>query len=513
MRIFFFSIITLPLLLQSAFAEVRITEIFPNPLGADGDKEYIKIFSSEENEISLEGWSLDDGSKTFIFTNEILQPNTSRIIYKKESKITLQNSGNDEIITLKNPSKKVIDIVTRTGTTEEGKVLKLHENEYIWTEENKVENIDKEDITEDIKQKEEASQENIITENKKETIKDNIPFFNFLNITEIFPNPKEHESLFEWIEIYNTSSQIQKLTNWSIGKCDTKNAYNLDHIEISGNSYMILFRKDTHIILPNNGEEICLYYNKQLIQKIRYDKTPEEKSWSQQKDKTFALTASTPEESNETFLIIDQEKTKNTPDKKIEKKKNKKKKTVSIEHILPSSENRKAKIMIKNETNNDISLRDYIISTRIRTFIIPESLKKLSKKTSLILDANILGPYFFIEKRDIIRIFNTDGDLLDSQSINTEEISNLHKILQLETNALYDNLYKSNFIIRRHNKAIKIRGKTLPNTLIHIHFGDLILPIESDVDGLIYFYTKHNNYLRVPLKIFYKKIRFETKEV
>ncbi len=105
---------------------LRITEIFPNPEGKDGNNEWIELTNLGKQPVNLENYILDDilegGSKPYTFTaqnmaNTILQPNQEVAFYKSQTKLNLNNSGDE--VHLLSPNKDPIDLVSY-GKSEEG---------------------------------------------------------------------------------------------------------------------------------------------------------------------------------------------------------------------------------------------------------------------------------------------------------------------------------------------------------------------------------------------------------
>ena len=76
---------------------IIITEILPNPYGSDGDEEWIEIYNNGLGEVSLDGWTIDDGeggSKPYAFQENILVgSNQYYLINREDSKIGLNNNG------------------------------------------------------------------------------------------------------------------------------------------------------------------------------------------------------------------------------------------------------------------------------------------------------------------------------------------------------------------------------------------------------------------------------------
>lgn len=87
---------------------ILISEIFPNPAGAD-DNEFIELFNPNGIDIDLGGWQLDDsekGSKIWqIPQNTIIASDGYLAFFKEQTKITLNNS-NDSVKII-NPAKKI----------------------------------------------------------------------------------------------------------------------------------------------------------------------------------------------------------------------------------------------------------------------------------------------------------------------------------------------------------------------------------------------------------------------
>jgi len=84
---------------------IKITEIFPNPEGADGNNEWIELTNVAPNTPSdnhqpttITDWTLDDsegGSKPFTIPPLTLQPNQSTLLQKTETKLNLNNTSDE----------------------------------------------------------------------------------------------------------------------------------------------------------------------------------------------------------------------------------------------------------------------------------------------------------------------------------------------------------------------------------------------------------------------------------
>lgn len=77
---------------------VIITEIFPNPKGVDTEKEFIEVKNSSTQDVDISGWKIGDSSKTrYVIPVDVMRPGDRRVYYRKETKISLNNSGSDSV--------------------------------------------------------------------------------------------------------------------------------------------------------------------------------------------------------------------------------------------------------------------------------------------------------------------------------------------------------------------------------------------------------------------------------
>jgi hypothetical protein len=89
--------------------EIRINEVLPNPEG-DEKEEYIEFYNSSKENIDLENWIIRDSSKSgkYEFSIGNIVPALGYfVVYKKDYKISLNNSGT-ETLTLYSPDEKVV---------------------------------------------------------------------------------------------------------------------------------------------------------------------------------------------------------------------------------------------------------------------------------------------------------------------------------------------------------------------------------------------------------------------
>ncbi len=74
-----------------------ITEVLPNPLGADTQNEYVELYNPFDRDISLAGLFLDDiegGSKPYAFSaDSMLRSHEYRVWYSKDTKLSFANTS------------------------------------------------------------------------------------------------------------------------------------------------------------------------------------------------------------------------------------------------------------------------------------------------------------------------------------------------------------------------------------------------------------------------------------
>ena len=96
---------------------VRVSEAYPKP--ATGADEFVEIISGEKRIIELAGWILTDGVTKYAFNEgTTLAPNQYLVVYREESKIALNDSG--DTITLFRPDESTADTVSY-GSAQRGK--------------------------------------------------------------------------------------------------------------------------------------------------------------------------------------------------------------------------------------------------------------------------------------------------------------------------------------------------------------------------------------------------------
>ena len=112
-----------------------ITEVFPNPEGADGDNEYVEICNVGDEDINLKGLKIDDeygGSSPFEIVDEVVLVSGGYYsVYNDQSRIILNNS--QDSVRILSSDDIVVDQVDYDDV-EEGFAYTLIDGEWLWIE-------------------------------------------------------------------------------------------------------------------------------------------------------------------------------------------------------------------------------------------------------------------------------------------------------------------------------------------------------------------------------------------
>ncbi|MFA6917540.1 MAG: lamin tail domain-containing protein [Candidatus Gracilibacteria bacterium] len=94
-----------------------ITEIMPNPKGADKGQEWVELYNTTEQRISLSNWKLNNGKVFSIPDGLSILPKGYFILQDSNLKITLKNSNST--IFLINPNDTSVQEISYQKTTED----------------------------------------------------------------------------------------------------------------------------------------------------------------------------------------------------------------------------------------------------------------------------------------------------------------------------------------------------------------------------------------------------------
>jgi len=99
---------------------IYINEWLPNPPGADSGAEWIELFSSGKENITLNGWTLVSGNgKKFIFKDQNVGAGNYLVLKQPETKLVLRNQ--EESLSLYDNQGKLVSQSSFSGAAPEGK--------------------------------------------------------------------------------------------------------------------------------------------------------------------------------------------------------------------------------------------------------------------------------------------------------------------------------------------------------------------------------------------------------
>ena len=255
--------------------DVLINEFVSDP--ADNEVEWIELYNTTNQNIKLDGWSVEEGSGAKTNLAGIMAGNgPDKFIIITKPKGNLNNKG--DIIILRDYGGKLIDQVVYgdwdNGGT--GKNALAADDPYSAARKfdgyNSFNNANDFSITTTLTK----GKSNIITEIKKvEEIEEinavekaNYDYSNDIIISEIFPNPEGSDSDSEFIELFNRSDKEVNLLGWRLGD-ESKKRYEFKQplggsasrpeVLIKPKEYLTVYRSESKIALNNISDSVKLY--------------------------------------------------------------------------------------------------------------------------------------------------------------------------------------------------------------------------------------------------------------
>ncbi|MCK5319815.1 lamin tail domain-containing protein, partial [Candidatus Parcubacteria bacterium] len=120
--------------------EILISEILPNPEGNDTEDEFIEFYNSGGEEVDLNGWVLGDESKKRYKiksdrkTGSIIKASEYFVIYRNESKIALNNTGDTVKLFCPLEDKPIAELIYAKAKENQSYNLDLEAGGYSWSE-------------------------------------------------------------------------------------------------------------------------------------------------------------------------------------------------------------------------------------------------------------------------------------------------------------------------------------------------------------------------------------------
>ncbi len=286
--------------------DIVINELVSDP--ADGDTEWIELYNNLKKEVSLIGWTIEDGSgaKTAL-TGSIGASGSEKYYILEKPKGNLNNGG--DLILLRYQAI-LIDTVAY-GKWDDGDMA--NNAPAAADPLSTARNIDghntyhnKNDFSQTAQPTKKSG--NIIS--APETEEDEISaidrssydFSDDIIISEIFPNPAGDDSQEEFIELYNAGARDIDLSEWRLGDESAKR-YTIESGKdkgefstiIKAKGYWVIKRALTKIALNNSSDAVMLYqpFKDKPCASVRYEKSFEGQSYNYIEKNKYAWSETT----------------------------------------------------------------------------------------------------------------------------------------------------------------------------------------------------------------------------
>ncbi len=309
---------------------IVINEFLPAPAGtvdwdgdgvADANDEWVELYNPLDREVDISGWQLDDedgGSPPYtIPAGRVLPPKGFLVLYKRETGISLNNSGDS--VRLLDPNGNLIDTITYPAVhrTDKHSWSRTVDGGSTWTDTYPPSpNAPNKPATDTPTPTREPTQPPPPTTTPTPTafpspIPSPSPTFTatptpppvpFVAINEFLPAPAGTvdwdgngiaDASDEWIELYNPNAIPVDLSHWQIDDSSGGSPpYTFPKGFILGShTFTVLYRQTTGLVLNNGGDEITLRApDGQVIDHISYPRVErtDATSWSRDRDGTGA---------------------------------------------------------------------------------------------------------------------------------------------------------------------------------------------------------------------------------
>jgi len=248
---------------SAVYGDVLINEFASSPEA--GENEWVELYNHGGEELSLDGWTIADGSGAQTVLSEGFNEDNYYFFVVEKPKGALNNDG-DEII-LYDDKYTLIDKIVygKFGDQPENNAPAPGKGESAALKIDGQKSLrDKDSFV--VTATPTRGKPNIILapENSDGVTSDTaLATAGGIAITEIFPNPAGSDRAGEFIEFYNSSDKETDLTGWRIeiegGKIFEFGKFFNQSRVLKAGEYFALYRPESNLILDNNGGKIRLF--------------------------------------------------------------------------------------------------------------------------------------------------------------------------------------------------------------------------------------------------------------
>jgi len=271
--------------IEYKLGDAVINEFVADP--ADGDVEWIEIYDKIGKIVSLDNWTIEEGSGSKTILEGKFQ---NRFFVIEKPKGNLNNKG--DVIIFKDSEGNLIDRVVYgdwEGSTNAPQANDPNSIARRFDGFNTFNNINDFSLTSTPTKGGSNIITSLGTEDEEITQEERAMYDYNKNIivTEIFPNPEGSDNDLEFIEIFNNSDVVVNLFGWSVGD-NSKSKYTFDkEKKISSKDYLVIYRSESKIALNNGSENVKLYQplKDAPLQDVKYEKSIEGWGYSYHQEK------------------------------------------------------------------------------------------------------------------------------------------------------------------------------------------------------------------------------------
>jgi len=305
--------------------KVFINEFLPQP--NEGEKEWIELVNESAVAVDLQNWTIEDGSGKIATVSTTVSSQGFAVIELASSK--LNNTG--DWVILKNSAGEVVHQVqygdseegATTGIPKKGNSLARSGTNFLETTSvtKGAANVITAPIVPPPVQTNSGSGGGSSTHTQTQTpLPTSVIPVGAVVINEVFPNPVGTDVETEFIELFNTTSNVIDLNGYKIA--DGATSFLLTQ-KIEPFSFLTLHRKLTHISLNNSGEEVVKLLNgTNIIDEIEFESEFEGHSLNrtENNEKKWSSTL-TPNAKNIISVVSESSEIKNDEEKSTSTKK------------------------------------------------------------------------------------------------------------------------------------------------------------------------------------------------
>lgn len=251
------------------------SEALPNPAGSDSEAEWIELYNSYAEPLTLDGLSLDDedGGSSPHALSGTLAGESYLLVSITDSGLTLNNT--DDHIRLLGVNSEVLWDVPYTGGQESSSYALIGET-YAWTD-NPTPGEENTGPTPTPTESPATTTDSTTTDPTQ-----NGDLSDAVAVTEVFPNPAGPDNEEEWIELTNGGASPINLGNWTITDASGASYTFPNTVVVEPGETLVLYRTESGISLNNSSETVDLAdYTGEVVSEVNYESTVEDQSYSE----------------------------------------------------------------------------------------------------------------------------------------------------------------------------------------------------------------------------------------